>query len=46
MNASTTILLLGFHPVVVGKKTFDLVEHLFCKYRVSNYHDEAELATS
>lgn len=30
----------------IEHKSFDLVEWFFCRYRISEYHDEAELATS
>ncbi|XP_020207684.1 serine/threonine-protein kinase ATM isoform X2 [Cajanus cajan] len=52
MNASADELLSGLYSTAidcmfpVGSKSFDLVERFFCRYRVSNYHDEAELATS
>ncbi|KAG4909526.1 hypothetical protein JHK87_055642 [Glycine soja] len=52
MNASAEELLSGLCSTAVdcmfpvGNKSFDLVEWFFCRYRVSNYHDEAELATS
>ncbi|KAL2327139.1 hypothetical protein Fmac_020566 [Flemingia macrophylla] len=51
-NASADELLSGLYSTAidcmfpVGSKSFDLVEQFFCRYRVSNYHDEAELATS
>ncbi|RDX61372.1 Serine/threonine-protein kinase ATM, partial [Mucuna pruriens] len=52
MNASADELLSGLHSTAtdcmfpVGNKSFDLVQQFFCRYRVSNYHDEAELVTS
>ncbi|KAH1099372.1 hypothetical protein GLYMA_13G004800v4 [Glycine max] len=52
MNSSAEELLSGLYSTAVdcmfpvGNKSFDLVERFFCRYRVSNYHDEAELATS
>lgn len=52
MKTSANELLSGLYSTAidcmfpVGNKSFDLVERFFCRYRVSNYHDEAELATS
>ncbi|TKY47903.1 Serine/threonine-protein kinase ATM [Spatholobus suberectus] len=52
IHASADELLSGLYSTAVdclfpvGNKSFDLVERFFCRYRVSNYHDEAELATS
>ncbi|CAJ1964717.1 unnamed protein product [Sphenostylis stenocarpa] len=52
MNASTVDFLAGLSSTAVdcmfpvGNEKFDLVEQFFCRYRISKYHDEAELATS
>ncbi|XP_058754035.1 serine/threonine-protein kinase ATM-like [Vicia villosa] len=51
-GASSSDLLSGLHSLAVGSmspikdKRFDMVEWFFCKYRISKYHDETELATS
>ncbi|XP_027344133.1 serine/threonine-protein kinase ATM-like [Abrus precatorius] len=52
INASPNELLSGLYSTAVDcmfpveDKSFDLVEWFFCRYRVSAFHDEAELATS
>ncbi|KAK7273504.1 hypothetical protein RIF29_14555 [Crotalaria pallida] len=52
IKASSAELLSGLYSKAVDcafpteKKSFDLVEWFFCRYRVSEFHDEAELATS
>ncbi|KAL5076165.1 hypothetical protein RYX36_015149 [Vicia faba] len=52
IGASSSDLLSGLHSLAVGSmspikdKRFDMVEWFFCKYRISKYHDETELATS
>ncbi|XP_027932209.1 serine/threonine-protein kinase ATM isoform X1 [Vigna unguiculata] len=51
MNASMVDVLSGLFSTAVdcmfpvGKESFGLVEQFFCRYRISNYCDEAELAT-
>jgi len=51
MNASIVDVLSGLFSTAVdcmfpvGKESFDLVEQFICRYRISNYYDEAELAT-
>ncbi|XP_068494462.1 serine/threonine-protein kinase ATM-like isoform X2 [Phaseolus vulgaris] len=51
MNASIVDVLSGLFSTAVdcmfpvGKENFDFVEQFFCRYRISNYYDEAELAT-
>ncbi|XP_019430042.1 PREDICTED: serine/threonine-protein kinase ATM-like isoform X2 [Lupinus angustifolius] len=52
INASSAELLSGLYSTAVDctfpieNKRFGLVEWFFCRYRVSEFHDEAELATS
>ncbi|XP_039687478.1 uncharacterized protein [Medicago truncatula] len=52
VSASSGDLLSGLFSTAVDcmspieDKNFDLVEWFFCKKRISEYHDEAELATS
>ncbi|XP_004502086.1 serine/threonine-protein kinase ATM isoform X1 [Cicer arietinum] len=52
IHASSGDLLSGLYSIAVDcmspieNKSFDLVEWFFCKYRISKFHDEAELATS
>ncbi|XP_022632508.1 serine/threonine-protein kinase ATM isoform X2 [Vigna radiata var. radiata] len=51
MNASIVDVLSGLLSTAVdcmfpvGKESFVLVEQFVCRYRISNYSDEAELAT-
>ncbi|KAG2394336.1 Serine/threonine-protein kinase [Vigna angularis] len=51
MNASIVDVLSGLYSTAVdcmfpvGKESFGLVEQFVCRYRISNYSDEAELAT-
>ncbi|GAU39153.1 hypothetical protein TSUD_147750 [Trifolium subterraneum] len=52
INASSGDLLSGLYSIAVDcmspieNKNFDMVEWFFCKRRISEYHEEAELATS
>lgn len=52
INASAARLLSGLRSAAVdctfpmGNKSFNLVEQFFGRYRISIYHDEAELASS
>ncbi|KAK2442528.1 hypothetical protein QL285_013717 [Trifolium repens] len=52
INATSGDLLSGLYSMAVdcmspiGNKNFDMVEWFFCKRRISEYREEAELATS
>ncbi|OIW05399.1 hypothetical protein TanjilG_28864 [Lupinus angustifolius] len=52
ISSSSSELLSGLYSKAVDctfsieKKRFGLVEWFFCRYRVSEFHDEAELASS